>query len=49
MTWWLDRVSLIDRTNPARLANLVVRSLWLGGVALVAWLVVGAWNAVRRR
>jgi len=47
--WWLDRISLFDRTNPARLANLVVRGLWLGGIGLASWLVVREWGAVSAR
>lgn len=47
--WWLDRISLIDRTNPARWASVVVRGLWLIGLGLVGWLVVRGCDAVRAR
>jgi hypothetical protein len=38
--WWLDRISLSDPSNPARLANLVVRGFWLGGIGLASWLMI---------
>jgi hypothetical protein len=49
MCWWLDRISLFDPTNPARLANVVVRALWLGGIGLFSWLLVRGWDAVFAR
>jgi hypothetical protein len=47
--WWLDRISLIDRTNPARWANVAVRGLWLIGLGFVSWLVVRGCDVVRTR
>lgn len=49
LCWWLDRISLTDPTNPARLANLVVRGLWLGGVGMISWLMLRGCDAVRER
>jgi hypothetical protein len=47
--WWLDRIPLIDRTNPARWANVAVRGLWLIGLGFISWLVVRGCDAVRTR
>jgi hypothetical protein len=47
--WWLDRFAPSDPTNPARLANLVVRGLWLGGVGLASWLILRGCDAARGR
>jgi hypothetical protein len=45
--WWLDRISLVDPTNPARLASVVVRGVWLLGIGLVSWLVIRGCVAAR--
>jgi hypothetical protein len=47
--WWLDRISFSDAGNPARLASIVVRGLWLVAVGLVSWLIVRGCAAVGTR
>jgi hypothetical protein len=47
--WWLDRFAPSDPTNAARLAEVVVRGLWLGGIGLVSWLILWGSDAVRGR
>jgi hypothetical protein len=47
--WWLDRISLIDRTNPARWAIILAPGLWLIGPGLVSGLVVRGYDAARAR
>jgi hypothetical protein len=47
--WWLDRFAASDATNPARLANVVLRGGWLVGIGVASYLILRACDVVRAR